>query len=76
MAQGIGLKSADGIKGQLLREWEENFVMLADGDPVTEKELRKMDYYSFLNRIFTMQKKARLEHDSMIHEENRFGRQK
>jgi hypothetical protein len=50
--------------------------MLSDGDPVKEKALRRMDYYSFIQRIFTLQKKAKAEEDLAQREENRFGRQK
>lgn len=50
--------------------------MLSEGDPVKEKALRKMDYYSFLHRIFTLRKKAKVEDDLATHEENRFGRKK
>ncbi len=35
--------------------------MLADGDPVKEKQLRKMDYYSFLQRILVLNKRAKAQ---------------
>lgn len=36
-------------------------VLLSDGDPIREKELRRMNYYSYLQRIFTLNKKAKAE---------------
>lgn len=51
-------------------------MLLSDGDPVKEKELRRMDYYSFIQRIFALQKKAQLDEELAQREENRFGRQK
>jgi hypothetical protein len=38
---------------------------MADGDPVKEKELRKMDIFSFLNRILALSKKAKSESSSL-----------
>ncbi len=32
-------------------------MVLADGDPILEKELRKMDIISFLHRILALRKK-------------------
>ena len=74
-SQGPGLRSADSIKGQFLREWEEHLVLLSDGDPVKERELRKMDHFSFLNRILALNKKAKAEQAAHSREENLFGRQ-
>lgn len=52
----------------MIREWEEDFVRLSDGDPRLEKELRKMDMISFLNRILVLKKKQmaqeRIDNDS------------
>ena len=66
--------SADSVKGQFLREWEEHLVILADGNPVMEKELRKMDHFSFLNRILALNKKAKAEESAQVRAENSFGR--
>jgi hypothetical protein len=32
---------------------------MADGDPTVEKQLRKMDIFSFLHRILALKKKER-----------------
>ena len=72
--EGPGLRSADSVKGQFLREWEEHLVILADGNPVMEKELRKMDHFSFLNRILALNKKAKAEESAQVRAENSFGR--
>jgi len=50
-------------------------VLLSDGDPVKERELRKMDHFSFLNRILALNKKAKAEQAAHSREENLFGRQ-
>jgi len=42
--------------------------LLADGDPVKEKELRKMDIFSFLNRILALNKKNKAESSSLENE--------
>ena len=39
-------------------------MLLSDGDPVKEKELRKMDIFSFLNRILVLSKRAKAESKS------------
>lgn len=39
-------------------------VLLADGDPAKEKDLRKMDHYTFLNRILALNKKAKAENQA------------
>lgn len=35
--------------------------MLAEGDPEKEKQLRKMDYYSFLQRILVLNKRVKAQ---------------
>jgi hypothetical protein len=58
-SEGPELQSAESIRGQFLRGWEEDLVLLADGDPTIEKQLRKMDIFSFLNRILALKKKEK-----------------
>jgi hypothetical protein len=43
-------------------------VLLSDGDPIKEKQLRKMDIFSFLNRILALNKKQKSESSSLEHE--------
>lgn len=35
--------------------------MLAEGNPILEKELRKMDIFSFLNRILALMKNQKTD---------------
>lgn len=41
---------------------------MADGDPVKEKELRKMDIFTFLNRIIALNKKQKAESSTLENE--------
>lgn len=47
-------------------------VLLSDGDPQKEKLLRKMDHFSFLNRILALNKKIRAE-NSLSEDDEPFG---
>jgi hypothetical protein len=40
-------------------------VLLADGDPKKEDELRKMDIFRFLTRILALKKKDKRDGDSL-----------
>jgi hypothetical protein len=67
-SEGTGLKSSEGVRGQFIRAWEEDFVILSGGNPETEKLLRKMDIFSFLNRILALNKKQKAESSTLEHE--------
>jgi hypothetical protein len=43
-------------------------VLLADGDPKKEDELRKMDIFRFLTRILALKKKEKAESASLENE--------
>lgn len=50
-----------------MREWEEDFVRLSEGDPRLEKDLRKMDMISFLNRILVLKKNQLAQQEAQTH---------
>jgi hypothetical protein len=56
----------------LIRKWQEDFVLLADGNPDFEKALRKMDIFSFLGRILVLRKKELSQNN--LESEEPFGR--
>jgi hypothetical protein len=41
-----------------LKEWEIQFVIISDGDPFLEKELRRMSIYDFNFRILALKTKS------------------
>ncbi len=55
---GIELRAVESIRGEFIREWEEDFITLSDGDPILESQLRKMSIYDFLFRILALRKKS------------------
>ena len=54
---GPDLRSVGEITGDLIRRWEEDIVYISDRDRRKERELRRMDIYSFYFMIATESKR-------------------
>lgn len=55
---GVETGSTHTIVGELLKKWEEDIVYLSDYDTNKERDLRRLDMYSFYFRISVQKKQA------------------
>jgi hypothetical protein len=60
------------VIGELLKKWEKDIVYLSDYDPIKEREIRRMDIYSFYFRI--LDQKERQESQNKKGSNDPFGK--
>lgn len=55
---GFGLRAPQAVTGEFIREWEEDFIIIADSWNMSEREIKRLSIYDFYFRIFTFKKQA------------------